>query len=69
MTKNEAPWDRTLRVAAGLGLLALNFTGPRSLWGLVGLIPLTTGLVGYCPVYRMLGVSTCETTSGGPKTA
>jgi hypothetical protein len=69
MTKNEAPWDRGVRVAVGLGLLALTVSGPQTPWGLVGLIPLATGLVGYCPLYRVFGVSTCATDTHGTKPA
>lgn len=59
MMKNEGKIDRTLRVLVGLALLSLVFVGPQSLWGLVGLIPLLTGLVGFCPLYRVLGLNTC----------
>lgn len=58
MTRNEATWDRALRVILGLGLLSLVPFGPQTLWGLVGLVPLATGLAGYCPLYRAIGVST-----------
>jgi Protein of unknown function (DUF2892) len=57
MTKNVAAWDRILRVIVGLTLLA--FVGPRSAWGWLGLIPFATGLVGMCPLYRLIGTSTC----------
>ncbi|MEY4543995.1 MAG: hypothetical protein RL685_190 [Pseudomonadota bacterium] len=57
MTKNIALWDRISRVVVGLALLA--FVGPHSAWGWLGLIPFATGLVGMCPLYRVLGVSTC----------
>lgn len=56
---NEAGWDRTLRVLFGLALLSLVFFGPKTLWGLVGAVPLITGLAGTCPVYSLLGFSTC----------
>lgn len=59
MMKNEGKIDRTLRVLIGLVLLSLVFVGPQSLWGLVGLVPLITGLVGFCPLYRVLGLNTC----------
>lgn len=59
MIKNEGKIDRTLRVLVGLALLSLTVIGPQSLWGLVGLVPLLTGLVGFCPLYRVLGLSTC----------
>jgi hypothetical protein len=59
MRINEAAWDRLIRVAAGLAILALTVVGPRTLWGLLGVIPLFTGLVGHCPLYRLVGMSTC----------
>lgn len=59
MERNEANWDRTLRVIVGLSLLSLAVVGPRTAWGLVGLIPLFTGVFGYCPVYRLFGKTTC----------
>lgn len=50
--------DRTLRIAAGVLLLGLTAAGTIGLWGLVGVVPLATGLVGFCPLYRMLGMTT-----------
>lgn len=55
---NEGLIDRIIRVFVGCVLLSLFFVGPRTLWGLVGLVPLLTGLVGMCPIYRMLGIRT-----------
>lgn len=57
-TTNESRFDRAFRVVLGIALLALMFVGPKTLWGLVGLIPLITGAVGFCPIYRVLGIST-----------
>lgn len=56
---NEGTVDRALRVVLGLALLSLLFVGPKSWWGLVGVVPLLTGLVGSCPLYRLFGASTC----------
>ncbi|MHB8420267.1 MAG: YgaP family membrane protein [Myxococcales bacterium] len=56
---NEGNWDRAIRVLLGVVLLALTITGPKTLWGLLGLVPLVTGLWGFCPFYRMFGISTC----------
>jgi hypothetical protein len=64
MKVNEASWDRALRVVIGLGLLSLTVVGPRTLWGLVGLVPLLTGVVGFCGLYRVFGLSTCPVSSG-----
>lgn len=58
LTVNEANWDRIARVVLGLGLLSLAFVGPKTPWGYVGLLPLLTGTVGYCPAYALLGVKT-----------
>jgi hypothetical protein len=58
--RNEHTVDRTIRVVVGLALLSLVWIGPQTPWGWVGLIPLITGLVGSCPIYRLLGISTCS---------
>ena len=57
--KNEGTIDRTLRVIAGAALVSLVFVGSETPWGWIGLVPLVTGLVGNCPVYSLLGISTC----------
>lgn len=57
--RNEHKLERAARVAIGLGLLALVFLGPQTMWGLVGLVPLITGLAGTCPLYSLFGLSTC----------
>ncbi len=59
MSRNEGTVDRVLRVILGLVLLSLVFVGPQTMWGLIGIIPLATGLVGICPIYSILGISTC----------
>ncbi|MEE9132286.1 MAG: DUF2892 domain-containing protein [Gemmatimonadota bacterium] len=58
--RNEHTVDRVVRVALGLGLLALAFTGPKTPWGFIGIIPLATGLLGSCPVYTLFGIRTCR---------
>jgi hypothetical protein len=57
--RNEGTIDRALRVLLGIALLSLTFVGPHTWWGLVGLVPLLTGIVGSCPLYSLLGLSTC----------
>jgi hypothetical protein len=52
--------DRTIRILAGIGLLALVFVGPQTPWGFLGLVPLLTGVIGFCPAYCPLGLSTCR---------
>ncbi|WP_146345952.1 YgaP family membrane protein [Phaeobacter marinintestinus] len=64
MLRNEGTLDRALRIIAGLILLALVFIGPKTLWGLVGLVPLITGLLGNCPVYQIFGFNTCPLKKG-----
>jgi Protein of unknown function (DUF2892) len=59
MKKNEGGLDRAVRVLIGLGLISLVFVGPQSAWGWVGIVPLLTGIVGFCPAYRLFGLSTC----------
>jgi cadmium resistance protein CadD (predicted permease) len=63
MTANVGQIDRILRVVLGIVLLSLVFVGPKTLWGLVGLIPLVTGLVKFCPLYRIFGLRTCPLNS------
>lgn len=63
MKSNVGTLDRALRIILGLGLLSLVFVGPQTLWGLIGLVPLLTGLVRFCPAYGIVGVSSCGRTS------
>ena len=56
---NVGAIDRVLRIVLGLGLLAIVFVGPKTLWGYVGVVPLLTGLFGTCPLYTILGIRTC----------
>jgi hypothetical protein len=58
--RNEHAVDRIIRVVVGLALLSLVWIGPQTPWGWLGLVPLVTGLVGSCPVYRLFGISTCS---------
>ncbi len=57
---NENTVDRVIRVIVGVILIALVFVGPKTPWGWIGLIPLVTGLVGFCPIYKLLGLSTAS---------
>jgi len=57
---NEHKVERVLRVVVGLGVLSLVFVGPQSPLGLLGIVPLATGLIGSCPIYTILGISTCS---------
>lgn len=60
MKKNVHNIERAVRIVVGLILISLVFIGPQSAWGWLGLIPLATGLTGWCPPYAMLGISTCK---------
>ena len=59
MKSNVGGIDRILRIVAGLVLIALALTGTIGLWGWIGLVPLATGALGSCPLYTVLGFSTC----------
>jgi len=59
MKTNEGQLDRALRMIAGLVLIGLAMSGTIGLWGYVGLVPLLTGAAGYCPLYALLGISSC----------
>ncbi|OGA30949.1 MAG: hypothetical protein A3G80_10850 [Betaproteobacteria bacterium RIFCSPLOWO2_12_FULL_62_13b] len=61
MKANVGGVDKILRIVVGLGLLSLVLflEGSARWWGLVGLIPLLTGLFNFCPLYTLFGFSTC----------
>jgi hypothetical protein len=61
MDLNLASWERALRVLVGVILLALAIVGPQTAWGLLGVVPLITGALGICPLYRALGVTSVPT--------
>jgi predicted membrane channel-forming protein YqfA (hemolysin III family) len=64
MTVNEALWDRVARMLIGGLLIVLSILGVIGLWGWIGILPLVTGAVGYCPGYRIFGWSTCPIKKG-----
>jgi Protein of unknown function (DUF2892) len=57
--RNVGSADRVFRILLGIALIALVFVGPQTPWGWIGVVPLFTGLFGTCPVYSMLGFSSC----------
>ena len=59
MKTNEGTIDRALRIIAGLALIAMAATGTVGAWGWIGIVPLATGLLGWCPAYTLLGFNTC----------
>ena len=54
--KNVGTIDRVLRIVVGLALISIVFVGPQTPWGWIGVVPLATALIGYCPLYSMLGI-------------
>ena len=61
MNPNVGGIDRVLRIIVGLVLISLVFVGPQTPWGWIGLVPLATGLLGWCPAYVPFGIKTCKT--------
>ncbi len=59
MKINEGGIDRIVRIVAGLVLIGLAYTGTVGMWGYIGVVPLATGLIGWCPAYTTLGMNTC----------
>lgn len=57
---NVGSFDRIARIVIGIVLLALVFVGPKTPWGLLGIIPLVTGLMRTCPLYTLFGISSCK---------
>lgn len=60
MERNIGNLERALRVFGGVVLLAMVVAGPQTVWGLLGILPLLTGLSGWCPPYSVLGINTCR---------
>jgi hypothetical protein len=61
MKKNIHPIERVVRVVVGIILTTMAFVGPANPWFLLGIVPVMTGLIGWCPPYQLLGISTCKT--------
>lgn len=60
MKSNVGTLDRSLRIAAGLVLIGLGLSGVIGWWGLIGVVPLATGIFRFCPAYPLLGINTCK---------
>lgn len=60
MQKNIGSVDKTLRILLGLALILLAVFNVIGWWGYIGIIPLATALINFCPLYRILGISTCK---------
>ena len=63
MQTNTGSLDRALRLLIGVVLLSLVFVGPKTAWGWLGLVPIGTSLMGWCPLYSLLGFDTCPRTT------
>ncbi|BCO31863.1 membrane protein [Thiohalobacter sp. COW1] len=63
MKINEGSLDRGIRIIVGLALIGLTLAGTIGVWGWIGVLPLVTGLVGWCPGYSLLGISSRKTGS------
>lgn len=61
MKKNIGNIERLIRGIVGLILISLVFIGPETIWGWIGLVPLVTAIIGWCPPYAMFGTSTRQT--------
>lgn len=59
--ENVGGFDRFVRILVGMVLLGMIFVGPKTLWGLIGIVPLFTGIFRTCPLYRLFGFNTCWT--------
>ena len=60
MYRNIGSVERVARAVVGLALIAIVFVGPATPWGWIGIVPLATALVGWCPPYALLGINTCR---------
>jgi hypothetical protein len=60
MERNEGSLDRGLRITAGVALIGLAVSGLLGPWAYIGVVPLATGLIGWCPLYTVLGIKTCK---------
>jgi len=69
MNKNIGSLDRAVRIIAGLGLISLVFVGPQTPWGWIGVIPLATALINWCPLYSLLGINTGAAGKGEGKSS
>lgn len=58
--RNIGQTERVIRIIAGAAITALAVVGPQTPWALLGLVPLATGLLGWCPPYAIFGINTCK---------
>lgn len=60
MSQNVGGIDRIARIVIGIALVVLTLTGMVGTWGWIGVVPLATGLIGWCPAYLPFGIKTCK---------
>jgi hypothetical protein len=60
MQRNIGNVERSIRIIVGLGILSLTVIGPQTPWALLGIFPVLTGIIGWCPPYHLLGINTCR---------
>ncbi|MEQ1516182.1 MAG: DUF2892 domain-containing protein [Usitatibacteraceae bacterium] len=60
MKTNVGTIDRVARATAGVVLIGLTLSGAIGMWGWIGIVPLATSLIGYCPAYPLFGINTCK---------
>ncbi len=63
MKVNVGGIDRVLRIAVGLALIAWALFANGPVWAWIGVLPLVTGVINFCPAYSILGINTCKTKS------
>ncbi len=63
MSRNEGNLDRLVRALAGVGLIGATLAGAIGPWGWLGIVPLATAAMGWCPLYSVLGLNTCPVKS------
>ncbi|PUE06675.1 hypothetical protein B9Z51_12020 [Limnohabitans sp. T6-5] len=61
MNQNIGGIERIVRVLVGLVMVGLTLAGQIGVWGWLGLVPMATGLIGWCPPYSLIGINTCKT--------
>ena len=64
METNVGMTDRMIRIIAGLTLIAMVYVGPQTVLGWIGIVPLATALIGWCPAYTLFGIKTCKVSQG-----
>jgi hypothetical protein len=64
MKANVGTIDKVIRIVAGLALISIVFVGPQTPWGWIGIVPLATALLSFCPLYAVIGMNTCQSKEG-----